>query len=325
MIRKLRLVTAAIAVGLVAHASNATAALTYFDAQILDINSGKTVIPKNTVLCDPLNGCAETMFSATPNPDPGGVGDNGSNWTQNIGQPQRGQDGLWNQRFATPAPGNFGNPDASGNGTIYESRGNSGGPNPENLPVLKTTINVAPADQGTLKGVYALFWVDTSSWRIAACLECVNDDTHMPIYVGGNHNVTTPADGSVLPGYVFGVYDLGVGDPGNLSPQDLEMNGYTTSDAMPGGTGGTNRRLKAAWLGNVVLGPTLTAFVGDGPPLTDTELAGNGGANSRAWYDGIAYGDVQNLEPLACVPEPTGLLLLSIACLTGLGGLRRQR
>ncbi len=323
MIRKLPLAQVAIVVGLAACASNTTAALLYFDAQILDISTGKTVVPKNTVMCDPLSGCAETAFSATPNPDPLGPGNNGSNWSQNAGQPVRGTDGLWNQRFATPAPGNFGNPDPSGNGTIYESRGNSGGPNPENLPLLKTTVNVPLADQGTTRGVYALFWVDTSAWRIAACLECVNDDTKMPIYVGGNHNVTS-TDGSVLPGYVFGVYDVGAGDPGNLSPQDLEMTGYTTSDSMPGGMGGTGRRLKAAWLGNVVLGPTLTAFVGDGPPLTAAELAGNGGANSRTWYDGIAYGDVQTLEPIPCIPEPASFLLLSTVAVIGIGLVRRR-
>ena len=318
MNRKLALAQIVLAVGLVALASNASAALVYFDAQILDINTGKAVVPKNTVMCDPLSGCAETAFSATPNPDPLGTigpGSNGSNWTQNIGQPTRGSDGLWNQRFATPAPGNFGNPDPSGNGTVYESRGNSGGPNPENLPVLKTTVNVMAADQGTLKGVYALFWTDSSAWRLAACLECVNDDTKMPIYVGNSHSPT---------GYVFGVYDVGVGDPGNLIPQDVEMNGYTTSDAMPGGTGGTSRRLKAAWLGNVVLGPTLTAFVGDGPPLTAQQLTENGGANHRAWYDGIAYGDVQDLDPIPCIPEPASLVLLGIAA-TSLGLVRRRK
>jgi hypothetical protein len=316
MTRTTAMVRAAIVIGLLACASNARAAIVYFDAQILDISTGKTVVLKNTVICDPSTAdCATTDFSATPNPDPLGAGNNGSNWTQNAGQPVRGTDGLWNQRFATPAPGNFGNPDASGNGTIYESRGNSGGPNSENLPVLKTTINVPLADQGTTRGVYALFWVDTSSWRIAACLECVNDDTKMPIYNGGGHTPT---------GYVFGVYDVGAGDPGNLSPQDVEMNGYTTSDAMPGGTGGTGRRLKAAWLGNVVLDSTLTVFVGDGPPLTAAELAGNGGANSRTWYDGIAFGDVQNLEPLACIPEPTSLVLLSIVGVTSLGMFRRR-
>jgi hypothetical protein len=300
-------VQAAIVVSLLALASNAEAALVYFDAQIHDINTGKTVVPKNTVQCDPRQGCAETPFTAQPSPtDPAG------NWTLDAS----GSDGLWRQRTAA----NFGNPDASGGGTVYESRGLFNGPNTEDPSILKTTVNVPAQDQGTLKGVYAMFWVDTSSWQIAACLECVEDE-RMPNYVGGNHMVTA-TDGSVLPGYVFGVYDVGVGDPGNLSPQDVEMNGYTTSDSMPGGTGGTGRRLKAAWLGNVVLGSALSVWVGDGPLGPNT--SGDGAHNYRAWYDGIAYGDVQDLDPLPCIPEPASLVLLGIAA-TSLGLVRRRK
>jgi hypothetical protein len=137
----------------------------------------------------------------------------------------------------------------------------------------------------------------------------------MPNYRGGDQS---PA------GYVFGVYDIGAGDPGNLSNFDLEMNGFTTTDAQAQAAAGNNRRLRAAWLGNVLLGQTLSVFVGDGPPLTAAELAGNGGANSRTWYDGIAIGDVQNLEPLACIPEPASLALLSIVGLIGVGLVRRR-
>jgi hypothetical protein len=239
-------------IGLLALASNASAApLRYYDAQIVDIPTGKTTALKNTVMCDPGNNCAETLFTSAPYD---GTTNPGGNWTQNgvTPGPGTGSDGLWNQRFATPAPGNFGNTDPSGNGTVYEARGqfDSGNTlNTEDPSVLKTTVSVDLADQGTEKGVYVLFWGDTGpNWQIAACLECVNDE-FMPYYTVGQSD-----------GYVFGVYDVGAGDPGNATPFDLEMNGLTSTD-NPGG-----RRLRAAWIGNVVLGPNLTVFVGDGPP-----------------------------------------------------------
>jgi hypothetical protein len=311
---KLKLIAgmAALVAGLTC-ASSASAALVYFDAQIVDVPQPKgPAIPKNTVMCDPLNGCAETAFTAMPH-DP--VNNPAGNWTQNGANPippgtGTGSDNAWNQRFATPAPGNFGNPDATGNGTVYESRGQFGGPNTEDPAVLKTTVNVPLVDQGTLKGVYALFWTDQSNWQVAACLECVIDEG-MPVFQG-NFQQLVPST------YVFGVYDVGAGDPGNLSNFDLEMNGYTTSDAMPTGTGGTNRRLKAAFLGNVTLGTTLSVFVGDGPAFADP---GANSQNARTWYDGIAYGDVQNLEPLACIPEPTSFVLLGL----GVAGFALRR
>jgi len=306
---KMVLGLAVLVVGLFVCTSSASAALVYFDAQIVDIASGKTVIPKNTVMCDPANGCAETAFTSLPL-GPGTEGpppttDPAGNWTKDGANatPNSGQDGLWNQRNNVA----FGNPDASLNGTVYEARGVFNGVNNEDPPVLRTTIGVPLADQGTTKGVYAMFWGDTGpNWQLAACLECVEDE-NMPLYKAGQ----TPA------GYVFRVYDVGAGNPDAITYY-MEMNGTTTSDSVG------SRKLYAAWLGNVTLGTTLTAYVGDGPlpvlvpPAADTH-------NYRAWYDGIAYGDVQNLEPLSCnIPEPAGMALIAIA-VAGFGLVRRQR
>ena len=317
---------AVLVVGLLACGSSASAALTYFDAQILDITeaqkSGNIIHPANTVICDPsdTSGCTPISFTASPNPDPGGAGDNGGNWTQNIGQPARGQDGLWNQRFTGTGTPSFGNQEArssaevNGNDTVYESRGNSGGPNPENLPTLRTTINVNPADVGQERGVYALFWDVGGPSQISACVYCDNSNNdQMPLYTG--QGVDTPS------GYVFDVYDVtGIPNPDD-SPPSVEMNGFTSTDAA--GQGGNNRRLNAAWLGNVVLGSTLSVLVGDGPPLTAEQLMANGGANYRTWYDGIAYGDVQDLQVLPFVPEPTSAVLVAFA-LTAFGIWRRR-
>jgi hypothetical protein len=326
---KLRLFSglAALVVGLMGCASSASAALTYFDAQIHDITVGKATILKNTVMCNPGQNCAETPFTALPfgpgTEGPPATTDPNGNWTRNNANPippgtVTGDDNAWNQRVNNV----FGNPDASGNGTIYEARGQNGGPNTEDPPVLKTTVNVPLADQGTLRGVYALFWTDSSNWRISACMDCVEDE-FMPIYQASFQEYVPNT-------HVFGVYDVGVGDVNNRTLYDLEMNGFTTTDAIDAGAAGgnSNRRLAAAWLGNVVLGQTLTVYVGDGPPLTETEMLANGGANHRTWYDGIAYGDVQNLVPLTCevppvIPEPAS------AALFGLGlsvfALKRRR
>lgn len=280
--------SAALVVGLLVLASNASATLTYIDATIRTY--GKT--PANTVQCDPsTEECVTTPFTA----DPVEVDENG-NWATG----DSGDDGLWRERP-------FGNysindPADPRNRTIYESRGQGGVGGQEDPAVLQTTANIPVADQGTEAGVYVLFWGDGSAWQIAACLECVEDEK-MPNYVFNPES---------YPNAIFGVTDSDTA-PGAGQVQ-VSSPGSADFIAAEG-----NRTLKAAWIGNVTLDSTLTVYVGDGPagPLNDH--------NHRAWYDGIAYGDVQDLPYLGCnVPEPASLILFGIA-FAGLGLVRRRR
>jgi len=185
--------SAVLVVGLLLCASSASAALTYFDAQIVDIDSGKTSIPANTTYAD------GTPFTALPN-GPGDEGppattDPAGNWSLD----GSGEDGFWRQRTNDT----FGNPDAGGVGTVYESRGQNGGPNTEDPATLVTTVDVPAGDQGSTVGVYAMFWTDSSNWQVAASLTPADDDL-MPVFQGNFQESppNAPAD------YVFDVVDV---------------------------------------------------------------------------------------------------------------------
>ncbi|HEY4232873.1 MAG TPA: PEP-CTERM sorting domain-containing protein [Lacipirellulaceae bacterium] len=314
---------AALVVGLIAIATNAWAGLTYFDAQITDItvNTGKTstLFPANTIFA---NGTSFTAapYDATTNPT--------GNWTQDNTAPvppgtNNGSDNAWRQRNNAA----FGNVDASTNGTVYESRGVSGGPNTEQAPTLKTTISVPAGLQGASHAVYAMFWSDGSQWQIGASLTQQNGDL-MPVYVGGSS--FTPS------GYTFETYDQGetfttlaAGYPVSGAPQQFinDASHYTSSDAGAGA--GTGRHFWAAYLGDVTLGSSLTAYIDDSQALTATQMADNGGANHRTWYDGLAIGDAAlGLAPppdrAPPTPEPASIVLLGIG-MVGFGMLARRR
>lgn len=323
-----------VALGLVGTAPEASAALTYFDADtvgyVLSLGkAGTQTVAPNT-----------TLVSGSSVPTTG----DGS-----------GADGIWRLRTSN----DFGNRAFNGavdasttkptfdnggvrtlQGDILEARGMNGGPNTENVPTLKTTVSVPVADQGMEKGVLVFFWSDTSSWRAAASLTNSNDvlvgtpaTPSQPIFQAGNPQGSISYGTTLNEGdteYLFNVYDASSngGTLNGVSANPLFANDnsmLTTTDGASGGGPAGNRQLWAAFLGNVTLGSELTVFVGEGVAFNANQLTGNGGANFRTWYDGIGYIDPLQLPTLAdqvTVPEPTSVAL---AILGVLGVTSRRR
>lgn len=305
----LRLASAGAVAGLLAFASNASAQLTYFDADVVGYEvtdkTGTVQIPPNTTLVD-----------GNPVPTTG----DGS-----------GEDGLWRIREND----GFGNKiDASVVGNILEARGQNGGPNTENVPTLKTTVEAPSADVGQDAAVYVLFWSDTSSWQVGSSLTNSNDgpisltNEMQPVFAaGGDGSVDFDLQRDVFgTGHTFRVYDATDATDDEIAlfmPNDSFL---TTTDGADSGGPAGNRSLWAGFLGNVTLGDELTVYSGEGIGLTEAQMASNGGANHRTWLDGIAYGAVQpDLEtlPNLRIPEPAGLALLSVGAV--LASARRRR
>lgn len=326
----------AVGVGVASLASNASAALTYFDADVygytLDLGkAGTEAVPANTTLVD---------GSPVPVTLDGGSGGTGS-------------DGLWRVRTsngfgnratgAVVVAGATDKPSADeGNGEqligdILEARGDFNTDNTENVPVLKTTVNVPPADIGQEKAVLVFFWTTTAggqSWQIAASLTNTNNDFPatpanplQPVFGGAgggrlayNGVLNVQNDGA----YMREVYDAsseGTADVGANGATDVnpifavDDSLLTTTDGAATGGAAGDRQLWAAFIGNQVLGSELTAYINESI-YHGFEFATFDNGRARVWYDGIGYTDpLPGVDPLpdVTIPEPTGLALLSLA------------
>lgn len=306
--------------GLTVLASDAAAQLTYFDADIFGYEvtgKGGGAVAPNTTLVD-----------GTP-VITGMIDDGDDDFATN----ENAADDLWRVR-TDPTFGNRADPFTTNNSepSILESRGAGD----EDTPTLKTTVAVPDDDQGNEVGVYVLFWGDTSSWQVGGSLTNSNDgdaspeNPLQPVFADGDlpgtvdFGNTLDASGE---GYIFSVHDLGDAPDPETYPNPLFMDtaAWTTSTDDTG-----NRDLLAGFLGNTTLGSELSVFVNEGTRFTPDQAVNGGdiGWNHRTWYDGIAYGNTQPVEPLAdltltIIPEPSSLALLGL-CMAGMF-VRRKR
>ncbi len=151
-----------------------------------------------------------------------------------------GSDNLWRLRA-------FGN-----DATIYESGGQYGDEaNPEDCPMLLTTVQAPELAEGQYYNVYAYFWSDTSSWRMSAI------------------------QAKDLPLFIF-------------NPDGVEIEGYTAPAAafmgdfefpIPMLSEG-NRNLYQINLGTTT-NPLIQILIDDDEATISH--------NNRTWYDGVGY------------------------------------
>jgi hypothetical protein len=162
-----------------------------------------------------------------------------------------GSDNLWRGRA-------FGN-----EATIFESGGSYGDTaNPEDCPRLVTTIAVPENEYA----VYALFWSDTSGWRIEASLTDAAGD--LPLYVANDPNgLATQADANDF-----------------AAPVPMLAEG--------------NRVLWQVFLGNTGTTTSISVFIDDDPNHQTH--------NARTWYDGIGYKVITPIHYVDATAGDTG-------------------
>ncbi|TWT90208.1 hypothetical protein Mal64_05920 [Pseudobythopirellula maris] len=333
-----KLIAATLGVGLMAMASSASAAFTYFDADLIGYTlAGSKTSPETPVAPN------TTMVNGDPVPYVIGVGSGGTGW-DNLWR-IRENDGFGNRATGSPVVAGGTKPSADNGsgeqliGDIIEARGDFGADNSENVPTLKTTVDVDPSDEGQEKAVYAFFWTaGTAGWQMSASLTNSSNlgpptpsNPLQPVFQAGATGQVAYGEtlGESNTTHLFNVFDAST--ESGTPPVDAVFQNplyasndllLTSSDGSNSGGAAGDRQLWAAFLGNVTLGDELSVFISEGFSLGNLS-----GGNNRTWYDGIGYGDpIQGLSelPELVIPEPSAIALLSVVGITCLGRRRNR-
>jgi len=190
-----------------------------------------------------------------------------------VGQTWSPNDAVWDYRTGY-----------ANDGDIWQNA--SSGQIDTNAFRLRTTVTVPAPGPGQYYEVYALFWTDTSSWRIAASL--TDAPGQLPLYLRDSPGVT----------------QFWTGADGTQYSTVLSPNPFTTSVLI---SEGNRRLLMTPSLGQVV-GTTISVYIEPDRNQADS--------NQRTWFDGIGY---------QLIPEPSTCALVGFGALISVLALRRPQ